>query len=108
MELEAFSFAKYQQTPKEGRGIISFEGDYPGDLMMVLDTFLRNQTAVQQMIYPFATRYGCWMRLLNKVKPYQAKFYCVYDRKPMACEKDSDCIYQPAECRKSLCYLKSK
>ncbi|ETN72230.1 hypothetical protein NECAME_18951, partial [Necator americanus] len=47
---------------------------------MVLDTFLRNQTAVQQMIYPFATRYGCWMRLLNKVKPYQAKFYCVYDR----------------------------
>ncbi|ETN70130.1 hypothetical protein NECAME_14968 [Necator americanus] len=26
MELEAFSLAKYQQTPKEGRGIISFEG----------------------------------------------------------------------------------
>ncbi|KAK6726050.1 hypothetical protein RB195_004395 [Necator americanus] len=75
------------------------------------------------MIYPEATRYGCWVKGIEKKSKCLVKGVCLFDKKApddFDIEKigdkqkcrighDEDCDYvTPATCKYPLCYIKEK
>ncbi|EYB90226.1 hypothetical protein Y032_0222g2618 [Ancylostoma ceylanicum] len=102
------------------RGLVRFSGEHKGSALSAVEkalkTLYNDENAMRQLIYPKATRFGCWGTLSKgKKKGHQRiDWVCVYDKKPAdgeslegrnSCNEDKDCTYyKGSTCVSDLCY----
>ncbi|KAK6726058.1 hypothetical protein RB195_004400 [Necator americanus] len=115
------------KRPSTSKPFIKFQGmlesEYPTYTSVhALAALVRsNGTVLKQMIYPEATRYGCWVKGVRKESKCYVEGVCLFDKKApddFDIEKirdkpkcrighDEDCDYvKPATCQYPLCYIK--
>ncbi|RCN45159.1 hypothetical protein ANCCAN_08846 [Ancylostoma caninum] len=100
-------------------GVVNFTMQYTKSVLKAVKEglvgLLNNTKALNQVIYPKATRFGCWGILKKENKTRQVLSTCVYDKKAEmdslitkeACTTNENCTYyNGSTCLWSLCYAK--